>query len=80
MFSSSSLPKSGSHGKPFFYLKYSETMAQTLDEYLKTPNYGCYEAQFLRNFELVLKKHKKYLLPTLNIAHLENCYFSTEKK
>ena len=80
MFSSSSLPKSSSQPKPFFYLKYSERMAETLNELLITPNYEFYETQFIRNFELVLKKHKKYLLPTLNITHLENCYFSTEKK
>ena len=79
MFSSPSLPKN-SHFKPFFYLKYSETMAQTLHELLTTPNYEFYKAQFLKNFELVLKKHKKYLLPSFNIAHLRNCYFPTEKK
>ena len=75
-----STPPQSSYHKPFFYLKYSEAMTTTLNELIITPNYEFYETQFLRNFELVLKKHKKYLLPILNIAHLGSCYFSTEKK
>ena len=79
MFTSSFLQKS-SNDKPFFYLKYSECMAMTFNAFLSSPNYEFYEAQFLRNFELVLKKHKKHLLPTLKMTYLFQCYFSKQKR
>ena len=76
MFTSSFVQKS-SNDKPFFYLKYSEYMAIAFNEFLSSPSY---EAQFLRNFELVLKKHKKHLLPILNIKYLFQCYFSKQRR
>ena len=79
MFSSSLLHKTN-QSQPFFYLRYSEYMDLAINGFLTSPNYEDYESQFLRNFALVLKKHKKYLLPNLNIAYLRQCYFSTEKK
>lgn len=79
MFSSSFLEKS-KNDQPFFYLKYSDRMAMTFNGFFSSSNYELYEAQFLRNFELVLKKHKKYLMPTLNFRYLSECYFSKQKR